>query len=118
MSEQASLLLCNLASQHGLAKAREIIAAQEKANQEAPAELPEVVATAPEPSPSPEPEPVPVLATEPVVEKTPGQIRSEQDEGAKGATSAQLRVALDQLGIPYRSNAPKALLLATYLARP
>lgn len=98
MSDQASLLLCNLAGIHGLAKAREILA-----EQSAPA--------------------VPVATPEPVVEapkRTPEEQaqRDTEDEGAKNATAAQLKEALDGLGIKYPDKATKAALLALWTSRP
>lgn len=97
MSEQASLLLCNLASIHGLAKAREILAEK------------------PAPAPVATPEPAPV-----VPQRTPEQQaqRDQEDEGAKGATAKQLKEALDGLGIKYPDNATKAALLALWTSRP
>lgn len=44
--------------------------------------------------------------------------RQAEDAGARGATSAQLRAALVQLGIRYPSNLNKAGLLALYIGRP
>lgn len=43
--------------------------------------------------------------------------RAAEDEGAKNATAAQLKAALSQLGIQFKSNASKAELLALFLNR-
>ena len=112
MSEQASLHLINLASVHGLAKAREILG-----------------------MPAPGAEPVAPVANEetrpdssqtgtqdagsqlPPVTDAAAQ-RAAEDAGAQNATVAQLKTALDQLGIAYAKNAGKAKLLAAFLARP
>lgn len=120
MSEQASLHLCNLAERFGLKRAREIIAQEKQAS--AP-----VVVTPPAPeSPAPvvatEPAPTPETPATPAAETpTPAPVemtREQIDEGAKNATVAQLKAALDQVGIQYAPNAKKADLLAAFLARP
>lgn len=44
--------------------------------------------------------------------------RAAEDEGARTATAAQLKAALDQLGIPHPGQPNKAALLALFLGRP
>jgi hypothetical protein len=110
MEEQASLLLCNLASIHGLAKAREMLNANKPAESVA--------------KPEPAPEVRPDVDSEPVVsiipQRTPEQQaqRDAEDEGAKSATVAQLREALEGLSIQYPKNASRSALLTLWLNRP
>lgn len=87
--------------------------------------LPPVVATTPAadvppvsiPTPAPAPVPAPDAppATPPPVA---GMTREEIDAGAPNATAAQLREALTELKIPFKSNASKAVLLQLFLSRP
>ena len=56
----------------------------------------------------------------PVIVATPAPDdaqRIAEDEGAKQATAAQLKAALEQIGIKFASNASKAELLALFLNR-
>jgi len=115
MEEQASLHLCNLASQYGLPKAREMIAEIE-ARKNAP-----IVVTQPEPTP--ESSPVDTAAPDPETPPTPAPTdpaaqRAEEDANAQTATIAQLKEALTSLGIAFSSTAKKADLLALFIARP
>lgn len=100
MSDQASLHLCNLAGLYGLARAREILAEQ-----------------TPQPAPV-----VPVTTPEVAVipQRTPEQQaqRDTEDEGAKNATAAQLKEALDGLGIAYPKHVTRSALLTLWTSRP
>ena len=87
---------------------------------ETPAPAP-VVATQ-EAAPTNPPEFVPpaaaaTAAAQPDAEAAKAAQRAAEDEGAKNATAAQLKAALDQLGIKYAKNASKADLLALFLNR-